>query len=72
MATVVTAAENAAAKVAHVSYSAVNDWLQCGKYYQLKRILNLPEKPAWWNVGGHAVHAATEAYDRHLYAAFGY
>lgn len=53
---------------AHVSYSALNDWLGCGKYYQLKRVLSLPEKPAWWNVGGRAVHAATEAYDRQTYA----
>lgn len=55
----------------HVSYSAINDYLSCGKYFQLKRLLGLAEKPAWWNVGGHAVHSATEAYDRQLYTATG-
>lgn len=58
-------------EVAHVSYSALNDFLSCGKYYQLKRLLNLPEKPAVWNGGGRAVHSATEASDRQLFAAFG-
>lgn len=56
---------------AHVSYSALNDWQSCGKYYQLKRLIGLPDRPAWWNVGGHAVHSATEAYDRQVYAAIG-
>lgn len=55
----------------HVSYSALSDWLRCGKYFQLKRLLRFPEKPAWWNVGGHAVHSATEAHDRMVYAAIG-
>lgn len=53
---------------AHLSYSALNDWLGCGKLFQLKRLLGLPERPAWWNIGGHAVHAASEAYDRALFA----
>lgn len=55
----------------HVSYSALSDWLQCGKLFQLKRVLDLPERPAMWNVGGHAVHSATEAHDRQVYAAVG-
>lgn len=55
----------------HVSYSAFKDWLACGKAYQLKRILQLPERQAWWNVGGHAVHAATEAFDRAMFAELG-
>lgn len=57
--------------VPHVSYSALNEWLECGKRYQLKRILNLPEKPAWWNIGGHSVHAATEEWDRNNFAVTG-
>jgi len=57
-----------AQRVAHVSYSAFSDLLGCGKYFQLKRLLGLPERPAWWNIGGRAVHQATEAYDRQLYA----
>lgn len=55
----------------HLSYSQLSDWLRCGKRYQLARILGLPETPAWWNVGGHAVHSATEAYDRHIHALTG-
>lgn len=56
----------------HVSYSAFKDWLDCGKAYQLKRILQLPERQAWWNVGGHAVHAATEEYDREQFTILGF
>lgn len=52
---------------AHVSYSAYSDWLHCGKQYQLKRLTDLPERPAWWNIGGSAVHEATEMYDRTLW-----
>ncbi len=55
----------------HVSYSALKEWLACGKAYQLKRILGLPEKPAWWNIGGHAAHAASEEHDRGLFATAG-
>lgn len=52
--------------VPHVSYSSLSDWLKCGKYWQLKRQLKLPERPAMWNVGGHAVHAAIEQYEREM------
>jgi hypothetical protein len=55
----------------HVSYSQLSDWLRCGKYYQLRAILQLPQTPAWWELGGHAVHAATEAYDRQTYTLAG-
>jgi hypothetical protein len=56
---------------AHVSYSALNDYEGCGKFFQLKRLIGLPEKPAWWHHGGRAVHGATESHDRQLYAAIG-
>jgi hypothetical protein len=55
----------------HLSYSALSDYLRCGKLYQLKRLIGLPERPAWWNLGGHAVHSATEAFDRQMYAEYG-
>lgn len=55
----------------HHSYSGLSDWLKCGKLYQLKRLIGLPDRPAWWNVGGHAVHSATEAYDRQLFEQAG-
>lgn len=56
----------------HVSYSSFSQWQECGKRYQLQKILNLPEKPAWWNIGGHAVHAATEVLDREQFELVGY
>lgn len=55
----------------HISYSAYTEWLECGKRYQLKRMMSLPERPAWWNIGGHAVHSATEAYCRQTHATLG-
>lgn len=55
----------------HVSYSSLSDWLRCGKLFQLKRLIGLPERPAVWNVGGKAVHAASEQFDRELYEATG-
>lgn len=47
------------------------DFLKCGKLWQLKRLLRLPERPAMWNVGGHAVHAAIEEYEREAHRALG-
>lgn len=54
----------------HLSYSALNDYLGCPKYFQLKRLIGLPDRPSWWNVGGHAVHSATEAFDRRIFAEY--
>jgi hypothetical protein len=56
---------------AYVSYSAFTSWLKCGKAYQLSRLLDVKENPAWWFAGGSAVHAATEVYDKALYEAEG-
>lgn len=52
------------ASPAHVSFSQYSEWLKCGKAYELKKVLGFAEQPAWWNLGGKGVHAATEAYDR--------
>lgn len=62
---------NNSSQPGHHSFSALSDWLGCGKLYQLKRLVGLPDRPAWWNVGGHTVHAATEAFDRSLFAEYG-
>ena len=48
----------------HVSYSQFNEWVECGKAYELRRLLGVPERPAWWNIGGHGVHRAAESLDR--------
>ena len=47
----------------HVSYSAFTTWLECGYLYFLSRVVEVPEQPAIWNLGGSAVHKATELYD---------
>lgn len=56
---------------AHISYSALTTYLDCGWKYYLTRIVQVDEQPAWYLVGGSAVHAATEAYDKELYEAEG-
>lgn len=48
----------------YVSYSAFTQWLRCGKAYQLSRMLEVRELPAWYFVGGSAFHSAVETYDR--------
>lgn len=50
----------------HLSWSAISDYLRCGKAFQLSRVLGLPEQPGMSRAGGRAVHVATEAYDRWL------
>lgn len=47
----------------HVSYSSLSTYLDCGWMYILTRAVKVPEKPAWWFIGGNAVHEATEKLD---------
>lgn len=47
----------------HISYSSRTTYELCPKQYQLTRLIKVPEMPAWWSVGGSAVHAVMEAYD---------
>lgn len=49
--------------VAHASYSSIDSWMQCGEKYRLTKVVGVLEEPAWWSVGGSAVHVATEWYD---------
>lgn len=51
------------------SYSSFQNFLQCGKAWQLSREARAVEQPAWWFAGGKAVHTATEVYDNALFAA---
>jgi hypothetical protein len=51
----------------HVSYSSLTTYLDCGWKYYLTRVEKVSEIPAWYLVGGSAVHVATELYDRDLY-----
>jgi len=55
----------------HVSYSSLSAFMECGKKWQLRYRVGLPDRPAWWNIGGHAVHSATEQIDRAMFAEVG-
>lgn len=52
---------------AHVSHSQYGSWLRCQKAFQLERIQRAPKTPAWWLVGGSAVHEVTEHLDREAF-----
>jgi CRISPR/Cas system-associated exonuclease Cas4 (RecB family) len=47
----------------HTSHSAINSYIRCGKAYELGK-LGVKEPPAWWLLGGSAVHTATEWLDK--------
>lgn len=48
----------------HLSHSQLTGWLRCQKSFELERIAGAPRTPAWWLVGGSAVHEVTEDLDR--------
>ena len=48
----------------HISYSAFTTFIDCGYQYYLGRLLQLPEAPSVWSVGGSSFHTATEMWDR--------
>lgn len=50
----------------HLSRSQVDTYADCGRKWLLERGLQVPRIPAWALLGGSAVHAATEQYDRAL------
>jgi hypothetical protein len=47
----------------HISYSAMTTFLECGHKYFLTRVAKVEEHPGWWQVGGNAVHKASEVWD---------
>ncbi len=49
--------------IEHASYSSAQDMMGCGLRWWLKKEKGYAEHPAWWSVGGVAVHKATESYD---------
>jgi len=49
---------------AHVSYSSLTTYLDCGWKYYLTRVEKVIEQPTWYLAGGSAVHTATEMYDK--------
>jgi hypothetical protein len=46
------------------SFSQLKTYSSCGEQYRLERIIQAPQTPAWWFVGGKAFHTATEYLDR--------
>ena len=53
---------------AHLSYSQVSTFQDCGERYRLERVYQLRGVPGWASVGGSAFHAATEILDRYEFA----
>lgn len=49
---------------AHISYSSLTTWIDCGWKYYLSRVQQVEEEPAWYYIGGSALHKATEVYDK--------
>ncbi len=54
---------NGYALPAHLSHSALTTFLSCGHKYYLSRVVKVEETPAWWFVGGNAIHTASEMFD---------
>ncbi|ONK10336.1 PD-(D/E)XK nuclease family protein [Streptomyces sp. MP131-18] len=57
-------------EIKHLSYSSMSTWQKCGKAYQLGRVRGIRGTPAWWNIGGNAVHSVLEVWD-HLFREHG-
>lgn len=49
---------------AHISYSSLSTYQDCGWRYKLTKMENAPEPHAVWFTGGSAVHKATELWDK--------
>lgn len=54
----------------HASHSSISSYLYCGKAYELEKIQKVPTAPAWWLLGGSAVHKATENLDNGTWYTF--
>ena len=48
---------------AHLSYSSLDTFSQCGEKYRLTRVHRVQEEQSWWLVGGSAFHKASELLD---------
>lgn len=51
-------------ELTHLSYSSLSNYIRCGHSYQLTKRYGVQEQPAWWSIGGTAVHSATEELDQ--------
>jgi len=52
----------------HISYSAFSTYIDCGHKYYLTRMVKVSEPPAWYLIGGSALHSASEEVDAKLLA----
>jgi len=52
---------------AHISYSSLTTWIDCGFKYYLSRIVQESGSASWWLAGGSAVHEASEIFDKKLF-----
>lgn len=50
------------------SVSQLDTYGECGTKYYLSRVAKVPQRPAWWSVGGLAGHTVIEAYERVVHA----
>lgn len=53
------------------SHSQLKSFLECGKRYQLEKVLRVPRRPGVYLPAGTAVHAAIERYLRSTIAQEG-
>lgn len=51
----------------HRSFSSFTSWVKCGKAWQLERILQAPQTPAWYFIGGTTFHEVIEKYLKEQY-----
>lgn len=47
----------------YLSFSSLESWLTCGEKYRLEKVVGVAQTPAWYLLGGSAVHKATELLD---------
>lgn len=50
-------------KPGYLSYSQYTTYSTCPWQWYLTRVEKVPEDPAWWFLGGTAVHSAADAVD---------
>lgn len=57
-------------ELTHGSFSSLGSWLRCGHAYALQKKWGIKEAPAWYLMGGSAVHLATEWIDEDMLAGY--
>lgn len=55
----------AGARIGRRSISQVASFAECGMRYRLERVDKVPQRPAWWSLGGTVAHEVVNSYERH-------